>query len=81
MEFLINVFAAIGVAITALVLVTAAGNAIDNFKSWRRKRKNDRSINCNSCGRLYPSDACRTCRRNPNFMDNWLRNRLEENDD
>ena len=52
MDTVINVFAAIGVAIVALVVWAVIDNFINSFKRWRKERKKLKARAKRSYGRI-----------------------------
>lgn len=60
-----------GFGMIGIVVFSVISNGIDSFKRWRKERKNERQKYCNRCVYGCQAKACITCKRNPNFMDNW----------
>lgn len=63
-----------GFGMICIVALSTISNFIDSFKRWNKNRKIQREKSCNTCVCGYPSKACDTCKRNPNYLDNyWTR--------
>lgn len=70
-ELFLGLCCMFGFGMICIIVLSTISNFIDSFKRWNKKRKLKRQKYCNTCIYGCQSEACITCKRNPNYIDNW----------